>query len=271
MTTLVIDSNYLCHRAFHTFRLSHNDIPTGIPYGFFMEVDQLTEYYLTERVVFCFDWGYGHRKKLRPSYKATRSIGPPEKLAERKAIAEQTHCMMYYLRDMGYANILAADGFEADDMIGAVVNSPADNDYIIVSADKDLWQLLRPGVCCYNPSTKSKNPLVTHQSFQEDWGLVPSDWAHVKAIAGCDSDDVEGLEGVGEKTAAKYLTGSMDPKTKTFKAIENFRVQWRENLKLVRLPFPGTPPFHYRPDGVTPETRGRVFDSLGFKTLDKKW
>ena len=71
--------------------------------------------------------------------------------------------------------------------------------------------------------------------------VTPEDWGKVKAIAGCSSDGVPGVSGVGESTACKYLT-KMLPKTyKTYKTIEKSTELINFNKQLVILPFKGTP------------------------------
>jgi DNA polymerase-1 len=110
-----------------------------------------------------------------------------------------------------------------------------------VSRDQDLYQLLSPSVCLFDPLS---NGGMTEPQFRDKYGLPPSEWAEVKALAGCSSDNITGASRIGEATAVKYLRGDLH-KIEGFrrKIIEAFYScgAVEQNLKLTRLPFPGTP------------------------------
>ena len=105
--------------------------------------------------------------------------------------------------------------------------------FVIVSTDQDLWQLLSGDrVTVWNPRTKK---MLTEQAFRERWGIGPSQWADVKAIAGCPGDGVPGVPGVGEKTAAKFMAGRLKDTTKAYNRVVEANDLWERNLRLVRL------------------------------------
>ena len=87
------------------------------------------------------------------------------------------------------------------------------------------------------------------------------------AIAGCSTDDVKGVAGVGIKRAIEYITGKMNKETQTHKNIEAASSMIRDNRALVRLPFLGThcPPL--RSDNVTDALWDAVVDKLGMTSL----
>jgi 5'-3' exonuclease len=88
---------------------------------------------------------------------------------------------------------------------------------------------------------KGNGEMITFNSFVKEWGIYPEDWAYVKAIAGCSSDNVQGVYGVGDPTAAKYLSKKMKVTSKKYQDIERALIDGllSINLPLVRLPFEG--------------------------------
>ena len=274
MDTLIIDVSYLAHRALHSVGdLAHGDQATGVVFGLLRDYLAIQEEFGTTRTVWCFDHP---SPKLRlgdcPGYKSSRAKRYKEEDADkkeaRKGMRKQL-ALLYrkYLPQAGYRNVFAAAGFEADDIIARVAKDlPVGEPATIVGSDQDLWQLCRrvPRVSCYNPQSRK---LVTVESFMDQWGLQPLDWADVKAIAGCKTDDVPGVDKVGEVLAARYLRGELGDHTKAYQKIEAARDLWTHNLKVVKLPYHGTPKFELRNDDVTPDKWGSVMGALGIAAL----
>lgn len=260
---LLLDCNFLCYRAFHSMGdLKHGDVPTGVLFGFFRELITLHHRFNTDRFVFCFDRGHGKRSALCSDYKAKRTHGDD---TARAQLSEQVRKLRKYLYQIGYRNILSQPGYEADDMIACAADKvPDDTEAVIVSADKDLWQLIRHNISCYNPITKR---TVTDSSFVRDWGISPAQWPHVKAIAGCSSDNIQGVRGVGEKTAAKWVKGQYRDGHKINQLINNSLDCITRNLKLVVLPFPGAESRAIVPDKVDGRAWKEVMVKLGMESL----
>lgn len=263
-TWLLLDVNYLCWRAHYaTGHLSHGGEPTGMLFGFFQSLLELQERFGTRKIAFCFDRGKGKRRELCPTYKANRG----EITEESKAVIQQIgELRRKHLPGLGYRNVLSQTGFEADDVIASVAKwslGPQDTG-VIVSADADLWQLVRRGVVWFNPHTKT---LVNREAFIKQWRICPEQWAHVKALAGCPGDNVIGVHGVGEVTAARYYAGTLKRDSKLHERIEaNLNVH-NANLPLVRLPFPGTKTFNLYDDYMPPKAWDEFCDGLGLETL----
>jgi DNA polymerase-1 len=267
---LLLDVSGLCYQSFFAFGdLSHKGIETAVVYGVFRSVFDLQETHATSRLVWCFDRGSWGRKKLYPEYKAKRQEELSEEEAEaRRNLKRQIYRLRTkYLPDLGFRNILWRDGYEADDVIASVCESlPQGEEAIIVSSDSDLLQLLSPGrVSIWVPGRYGR--LVTAESFGKQWGISPSQWADVKAIAGCTSDNVRGVFRVGEVTAAKFLTGVLKDSTKTFKSIVAGNDIWRRNLPLVQLPFPGVGTFKLLKDEMDQKAWNRLVNELGFESM----
>lgn len=269
---LLIDTNYMCHRAWHAVgSLAHGDMGTGAVYGVLREIVSLQAFFRTSRCAFAFDpRGPGKRLKLHPGYKGSRRAKYAEETdAEKEARADfhhQIQCLREdYLTAAGFSNVFMADGYEADDIIARIAaDLPEDDEAIIVGSDQDLWQCLRPNVWCWNPHKKR---AYTLKCFRRQWGLHPRRWPDVKALAGCKSDDIPGVPGVGEATAVKFLRRTLGPHTKAAAALRASRDVYEANIKLVRLPFPGTPEFILRPDTITEEKWQALADRLGMRSL----
>ena len=189
---LLVDASFMAHRAFHTpgmDRLSYRGKPTGTVYGFLRDTRTLMESFNTDQLVFFFEFGIGIREIKFPGYKANRGIRDP--LFNQQLL----DLMNVHLPGIGFNNIQCQDGYEADDLIAEYShggNWAPDEDIVIVSADKDLYQCLRRGVRQYNPIAKK---TMTVKRFKEHYGIHPDQWADVKSIAGCKTDNVIGVPG----------------------------------------------------------------------------
>ena len=264
---LIIDGNFLAYRAFYTVgHLTHMDESTGMAYGFLREVNLLKDRFDTDRVFFCFDYGGpGKRRELSDVYKNKQKEYTEEETETHKNFRSQLkRFRTKILPALGYRNVFVQRGYEADDIIGALMDRFDPEHTVIVSADKDLWQLMRENVCCYDPREKK---ITTAKSFYKEWGIPPEMWPHVLALAGCDTDNVIGVKGVGLKTAAKFFQGKLKLESQTYKRIKSDLKIHNDNLPLVRLPFPGTSTPRLREDELTKEKWDAVMDELGFKTM----
>lgn len=269
---LILDVSNLAYRALYTTGdLSYEGTATGVLFGLFRDIRSFQEEFATERVAFCFDGGHDVRKAIYPLYKRNRHRWEDDELARkaRQELGEQLDRMRKeLLPKIGYQNVFWQKGYEADDVIASLCLYSLDGDEaVVVSSDNDLWQLLEHHkITCWNPV--SKKP-TTAASFRREWGISPSQWADVKAIAGCSGDNVVGLRGIGEKTAAKFLSGVLKRSAKSYGTIIDGNDVWRQNLPLVMLPFEGTNRFDLVDDDVEESSWDRAMNSLGIKTLGR--
>jgi len=266
---LLLDVSGLAYRAMHsTGDLSFEGIETGAVYGLFRSVMDLQDLFATNRVVFCFDGGYAKRLEVSRSYKQNRHKDDDVEMQEvRISMRKQLKRLRTeYLPDIGFKNVFWQKGYEADDVIASCCHyMPQGERAIIVSSDEDLWQLLVDDrVSMYSPASKKS---MTAQLFRREYGIDPFLWSDVKAIAGCPGDNVIGVQGVGPKTAAKFLAGQLKSTTKKHQDIVLHTDRWNRNIKLVRLPFEGTEKFEMQDDELFDERWQKVMDSLGMKTL----
>ena len=257
---LIFDTNYLFYRAYYAMgQLRHGEDLTGPVFGVFRDILHLSDMFQTKRIVFCFDLGPGLRRNVCPGYKANRTPMPEE------FTRQLTRLRTKYLPAIGYRNIFAEQGYEADDLIATTCEDLKAEDKIIISNDGDLFQLLDSNTMIFKPT--GARP-VTAKSFTKEWGVLPGQWPLVKAIAGCKTDNIDGVDGVAEKTAAKYVANRiMGQGTKSVQKIIAHKRRWQANLPLVTLPYPGTPTFVVRPDAVTPARWAAVADRLGMASI----
>lgn len=271
-TLLVIDSHFMCHRAFHTCGdLSHRGIATGVIYGFLKSVHSLMEQFSTENVVFCFEGKDLLRKKIYPGYKAGRNrVRDPEKEKAYSELNRQIYDLRTkHLPACGFKNIFCEPGFESDDLMADIAFRVSENmlpDFrvILVTSDSDMYQCLHPLVGIWNPI---KQKLLHWKWFDTEYKIRPEEWPWVKAVAGCPSDNVKGIPGIGEKTALKYLWETCHPSiVQKVKSLEGQRII-RSNLELVRLPHAQCPRLALVRDEFSQAGWGDVCTSLGIRSI----
>ena len=234
-----LDCNNLAYRAyFTTGDLSHGGNPTGVIYGFF---NQLLTFLKTVGpgvdLVFCWDGQGSLRKEVYPEYKQNRVKTEEEKQAKAELYEQFDKLRGLLLSDLGWQqNVWRRDGYEADDLIAWGVQHAMDPQRVIVSGDEDLYQLLGWESYIFKPG---KNILYSVTDFRRKYRIGPKDFAYIKALTGCDTDNVPGVPGVGDKTAVKYFLGQLKPTTKAYKAIIAAKAAGviDRNLKLVTVPF----------------------------------
>jgi 5'-3' exonuclease len=202
--------------------------------------------------------GKNLRKEEYRDYKGNRE-DDEQKQKLRKTVEELKFDV---LPSFGYKNIIFQEGYEADDVIASICKHNTDDQLVIVTEDKDLYQLLRSGVTIYNPR---KRGVVNQASFQADYKIRPLDWPMVKAIAGCSTDNIDGIPGIGEVKALEYVIG-ISKDSVTDKVIQDIKLVKR-NLRLIKLPFPGTKVFPLLKDEINHEQWNNGVTALGFKSL----
>jgi 5'-3' exonuclease len=206
------------------------------------------------------------RTREKYGWYKNRDKVPPE---VRAAVDEQvTRLREDVLPALGYKNLFCETGYEADDLIAWASGRMArPRDVALVSGDEDLWQLLRKDVHAFRPVSDT---VFTKEDFLDRFfGLAPPFWPEVKALAGCTSDTIPGIGGVGQITAAKFLVGESVSDAKRRDIMSFMKTdQYKINLELVTLPYPGCPRVsptpHAAPDA---DAWNDVVGSMGMTTL----
>ncbi len=171
------------------------------------------------------------RKELYPAYKANRSE-PPEDLIP------QFPLMRAAVRAFGLTPI-EQDRFEADDLIATYAFEARRRgaDVLIVSADKDLMQLVGPGVAMYDPASGEagskgarEERKIGLEEVREYFGVPSEKVVEVQALAGDSTDNVPGARGIGLKTAAQLINEFGDLESLLTRANEIKQPKRREIL-----------------------------------------
>jgi DNA polymerase-1 len=240
---LIIDSLSICHAAKFAManaKLSYDESSTGIIFGFLREIISLAKTFETNRFVFMWDSKKNLRKELNETYKAKRK-DVDEKTKELNTIAYPQFSIIrtHVLPKLGFKHNYIWTGYEADDLIASFcfkfggINK--DEKFTIVSSDEDLYRLL---ITADMYSIKKKQ-IYTWDDFRDEFGVTPIDWTEVKAIGGCKSDGVQGLQNYGEKKICNYINKVCTDKQKeeidAFKKSEDYAL----NKRLVSIPFDG--------------------------------
>ena len=267
-TYLVLDCPNLLYRAFHTT----GNLTNGTIFGFLKSLLFFQTAHDTRDFIFCFDHSHSLRTEVYPDYKANRTskldlLSNDDYELFSTFQREITRLRTEILYDIGYRNIFHHPGYEADDLIASfVLNSlPADEQAIIISSDKDLYQLLGDRVKIWKPQPKT---FYDAKSLKDEYGIdSPSQWSMVKALSGCLTDNVYGIKGIGEVTAAKYVNGTLKDPCRARQKIQMNSSIWQRNLPLVKLPYEGTPVLPINKDGVSLNTWNAVVRGLGMNAL----
>jgi DNA polymerase I len=225
----LIDGSGYIFRAFHALpplTRPSDGLPVGAVHGFCaMLWKLLRESKASEaptHIAVIFDAGRDtFRNVIYPKYKAQRPPPPEELLPQFPLIRDA-------VRAFNVACI-ERDGFEADDLIAtyAKLAVNAGGDVTIVSSDKDLMQLVRPGVMMFD-TMKSKR--IGRDEVIEKFGVPPEKVIDVQALAGDSVDNVPGVPGIGVKTAAELITSYGDLDTLLAQASEIKQPKRREKL-----------------------------------------
>ena len=238
--TILIDANSVAHQMKHGMSdLSFHEKQVGVIFGFLRQLLLLAKILKSNNFVFAWDSRSSVRSQFFPEYKGRRKKEktPEEKELDDIAYAQFNALQHEILTEIGFLNSFYQEGYEADDIIASIVHCNKKEKVVIISTDEDLYQLLSENVTMYSIRKKQE---YTHHNLWKDCRVPPQDWPDVKAIAGCSSDDIPGVAGVGEKTACKYLNRQLCITHKTYRAIKDNGELIKRNLKLVTLPYPGT-------------------------------
>ena len=203
----IIDASAYIHRAYHAIRplTTSTGIPTNAVYGFIKLINKIKNEQKPDYIAVCFDHpSKNFRHQLSPVYKANRKQ-IDEDLIKQMPIARES------VKAMNLASFEMA-GFEADDVIGTVAKKAEKEGIkvVIVTGDKDLFQLVNDNIHIWN---ESKNIMFDKQKVFEKYGLYPDKIVDMLSLMGDNCDNVCGVKGIGEKTAVKLIN--------TYGSVEN--------------------------------------------------
>lgn len=202
----LIDGSGYIFRAFYGLPMMTS--PTGVPvnavFGYTNMFLRLTQSIKCDYCLVLFDAKRrNYRNEIFPDYKGTRAEIPEELIPQFPIIREATNALNL--------NYLEMEGYEADDLIATYARQATEKgmEVVVVSADKDLMQLIRDGVEYYDPM---KDKFYGPEDVKEKFGVYPERVVDVQALAGDSIDNVPGVPGIGLKTAAQLINefGSLE-------------------------------------------------------------
>ena len=201
-------------------RLSNKEgMPTGAMYVFSRMLMRLHDDLRPERMVVVFDAGRkSFRTELYPEYKAHRPPTPEDLVVQMPYFRRLVEAMRW--------PVLSIAGVEADDVIATLVTKAKARkwDAVVYSADKDLMQLVGDGVTQID---SLRQRTYSPAEVEEKFGVPPAHVADFLALVGDTSDNVPGLSGVGEKTAANLIKqyGSVEDLIKANPVVPRIKIK----------------------------------------------
>jgi DNA polymerase-1 len=274
---LLVDGFNLAYRCFFAVpELTRADgFPTNAVHGWVKSLWRLADQEKPAATLVFFDLGGAHdRLALLPEYKAQREEMPA-------ALAKQLPSIKAVTRAMGLAGV-EKTGVESDDLLAsqAVHLAARGHDVLIVSSDKDFTQIVGERIKIMLPPP-SANPKLGWRRLDaagvmEKFGVPPAQIPDFLALVGDSSDNIPGIEGVGPKTAARWLKkfGSLEGVIEHARELEPERFQEsvsklsdlvRRNLKLTTLNL-ALPTIAAEKPKANPETLFRLLAELEMKS-----
>ena len=215
-TLILIDGHALAYRTYFALTgmggdnsrwMTKSGEPTAGTYGFTSVLIKIMEQDQPDYLAVSFDVGRTFRDDLYAEYKGTREKMPDELSVQIDRLHEVVAAFNI--------PVLTADGFEADDVLGTIAKKAAAQgvEVKIVTGDRDLLQLADKHVTINLTGQKlSEATDYGPEEVKAKYGLTPGQYIDFKALVGDKSDNIPGVAGVGEKTAAELLQkyGSLD-------------------------------------------------------------
>ena len=206
-TLLVIDGHSLAFRAFYALPLdsfvTRDGQHTNAIHGFIAMLINLLQQWNPTHLAVAFDISrYSFRTREYPEYKGTRGETPPEFIGQIPLLEEALHAMRI--------TTVSKEDFEADDILATLAKRGTDEGYrvLVVSGDRDTIQLVNENVTLLYPSVRGVSELKIYDpaAVRERYGIEPAQYPEIAALVGETSDNLIGIDKVGEKTAVKWIS-----------------------------------------------------------------
>ena len=282
MLIMALDGNSLAYRAFYALPDDMSNASgqiTNAVYGFTTMLLSLLRDHQPDGIIVVFDRPEKtFRHDAIPEYKAQREKAPD--------ILFQQLGMIRELLDVLGVTWKEQIGFEGDDLIATMAEraEKAGHDLIIVTGDRDSYQLVRdPHIrVLYNKRGVSDYALYDEAGIIERTGVTPKQYADYAALRGDPSDNLMGVPGVGEKTAAKLIMqyGDIDgvlaaaesqtPKLKAGLIEHGERVRRNADIMVLRRDVPMDVDLEHLSPHPDVSAALRMFEFLEFRTMGKR-
>ncbi len=279
MKLMLLDGNSLTYRAFFalpTDMATASGQVTNAVFGFTSMFINLVKDHQPDGILVTFDRPEPtFRHEANPTYKANRTAAP-DILRQQMGLVRE---VLAALR----VTVIDLSGWEADDLIATIATraEALGHEVLIVTGDRDSYQLVHDPLIrvLYNRRGVSDYALYDEAGIAEKTGVTPTLYPQYAALRGDPSDNLDGVPGVGEKTAAKLINsyGGLDgifanvdkqtPKLKASLAEHEARVRHNHELMVLRRDAPIEVDFDAL--GVQPDEPevSRLFDFLEFRSL----
>jgi DNA polymerase-1 len=221
----LVDGSSYIHRAYHAIRHLSNSkgFPTNAVFGFSKMILKLMGDKKPQYLAVVFDAkGPTFRHALYEGYKATRPPTPEDltvQIPYIRSIVKGLNLVM-----------IEKEGFEADDVIGTLARVAEANrfDVVVVTGDKDFRQIISRHTSLWDPM---KDRFTDYAAFLQEYGITPDKIVDMMGLSGDISDNIPGVYGIGEKTAAELIRefGDLEGVYRNLHVIKKKRV--KENLE----------------------------------------
>lgn len=263
MRYMIVDSlNQFLRAMVVNPTLSPNGQPVGGVVGYMKTLQKLSREMKPDRIIVCWDGkdGSTRRRIDNKNYKEGRKplrLNWENNQTEEDTLKNklwQTSRLMEYLNNMPVCQLMYAST-EADDIISLVCKELPDDQKIIISSDKDFYQLLDDKTIIYRPV---QNEFVNRKKVLEEFGIHPNNFAISRAICGDNSDNLSGVKGAGLATVAKrfpflkeeksatfediFEACKTDSKVKLYESVLSSQQLIQNNYKIMQLYMPSIPP-----------------------------
>jgi DNA polymerase-1 len=231
-TLYLIDGHALAYRTYFALTgagggsqfITKAGEPTAGVYGFTSVLLRLLSEEQPDYLAVCFDTGRTFRDDLYPEYKATREKMPEDLAIQLDRIRELVQAFGIPIFEM--------DGYEADDVLGAMAQKASQKGIhsIILTGDRDLLQLSDVNITIRLAGRKLSEAIdYGPTEVEKKFGVKPTQIVDFKALVGDKSDNIPGVQGVGEKTAQKLLNqyGTLD---KIYENLDEIPTRFRLKL-----------------------------------------
>lgn len=205
-TLLIIDGHSLAFRAFYALPVdsfvNREGQHTNAIHGFIAMLINLLQQQRPTHIAVAFDISrYSFRTREYPEYKGTRGETPPEFAGQVPLLEEALHAMNI--------TTIAKEDYEADDILATLARRGAEEGFrvLVVSGDRDTIQLVNDDVTLLYPNVRGVSELKVYDpaAVRERYGIEPHQYPEIAALVGETSDNLIGIDKVGEKTAVKWV------------------------------------------------------------------
>ena len=198
---VIIDGNSIFYRSFYALPLLTNSSGefSNAVYGFAIQIIHIIQNIKPNYIVVAFDASKKtFRNELYNDYKATRKPMPIELKSQLEPLRK-----MLELMDIKYVEKV---GLEGDDIIGVISNKFDNTENIIVTGDRDSFQLVSNNTkIYYTKKGTSDVKIVDLEELKSEYGVTPAQFIDLKSLQGDSSDNIPGVAGIGPKTAEDLI------------------------------------------------------------------